>query len=58
MGIIIKHESPYDPVMVQTPNFTAPNPHMAPHQVQKMKMSSATQNQNEKYPNQRKTHAT
>jgi hypothetical protein len=34
------------------------NPHMTPHQVQKMKMSSLTPNQNEKYPNQRKTHAT
>jgi hypothetical protein len=45
--------------MVQNPPFTTPNPHMTSHQFNKsakMKMSSPTPNQNEKYPNERKTH--
>jgi hypothetical protein len=47
-------ESPYGPVVLQTPHFTASNSHMTPHQMQKMKKSSTTSNQNEKYPNKEK----
>ena len=33
----LKIESPYSSVVVQTFYFTAPNSHMTPHQVQKIK---------------------